>query len=120
MSNITPQKELALIVPILKGKVKDVEQLAASLSSSKSEEYGKSQMGLGIEKESWFLASSVQGDYVIVYIASNDVSKSMSKLISSKEPFDLWIKNEVGKITGVDWNNPPSMALPKQILRYGP
>jgi hypothetical protein len=115
--NAGTQQELVLIVPILKGRVGDVKRLAAALSSSKSREFEESQKTLGIEKESWFLSGS--GDYVIVHIEGKDVSKSVSDLISSKTPFDLWIKNEVMKVTGVDWNNPPTTPVPQQILRYG-
>ena len=115
--NTGTQQELVLVVPILKGRVGDVRRLAAALTSSKSREFEESQKTLGIEKESWFLSSS--GDCVIVYIEGKDVSKSVTDLISSKAPFDLWIKNEVMKVTGVDWNDPPTSPVPQLILRYG-
>jgi hypothetical protein len=114
------QHELVLIVPVLQNKEKEIEELASNLSGSRSKDYEASQDRLGITKEAWFLQKSTKGDYVIVYVEGADVAKSFSELVVSKDPFDLWIKEQVRNLTGVDFNNPPRTELPpKQILRYG-
>lgn len=119
MQTSRSQNELVLVVPVLPDKGKDIKELAAMLSGPKRKEYEISQKRLGIMKEAWFMQKTALGDFVIVYVESSDVAKSLGELISSNDPFDLWIKGEVKKITGVDFNNPPRTELPTQILRYG-
>lgn len=119
MKSEISQTELVLIVPVLEGKGRDIQELASTLSGPKRGEYEISQRNLGITKEAWFMQKSPQGDFVIVYVEGSDVAKSLGKLISSRDAFDDWIKNEVGKITGVDFNNPPRTEPLKEILRYG-
>jgi hypothetical protein len=120
MNEVNPRKkELALLVPLLNTRARDVERLAVSLGGAKSREFTDSQKNLGVDKESWFLASSSERDYVIVYVEGKDVMKSLNDLIGSDTRFDLWIKTQVAGLTGIDWNNPTNLVLPRQILRYG-
>jgi hypothetical protein len=111
--------ELALIVPILPGKTDDVQKLADTLNGPKRKELDKPQKNLKIAKETWFLQRIPQGDFLIVYAERKDVAKSFADLIASKDPFNLWLKDEEKKISGIDLNNPPEGLLPRQLFRYG-
>jgi hypothetical protein len=120
MNEAVPRKkELVLMIPLLKNTVSDAEKLAISLCGAGLRDFAASQGNLGIDKESWFLTGSPERDYVIVYVEGEDMERSLKDLVASDKPYDLWIKNQVTKLTGIDWNNPTSMVLPRQILRYG-
>lgn len=111
--------QLAMTVPILPGKRADLEELAKTVTGPKKKEYDTSEKKLKIDKETWFIESSQQGDSWIFYAEGKNIEKSLGDWIVSKEPFDMWLKEKIKNITGIDYNNPPPGALPKQILKYG-
>jgi hypothetical protein len=113
-----PLTELALEFPILPGMTDRVERFAAELVGPRSGDFSRSQQSLGVRKERWFLNRTLRGDSVIVYLETEDVSRTLALLIASKDPVDLWLKEEVRQFTGVDFSTSPSIALPKPLLRY--
>ena len=113
-----PRTELALVFPILSGMAEEVERLAAELTGPKAEEFGRSQRGIGIRGESWFLNKTPQGDSVTVYLEGEDLLRSLRSLIASETPTDRWLKSEVKRVTGVDFGSSPQLSLPRRILRY--
>ncbi len=110
--------ELAFTLPVMPGKKAALEELAKSVSGPKRKEYDTSEKKLKIDRETWFVENSPQGDTWILYAEGKDLEKSFAKWVASKEPFDLWFKEQVRTISGVDFNNPPPGELPKQLLRY--
>lgn len=68
-------------------------------------------------KERDFLQSTPMGDMVVIYLESKDMNKTFSEFAASKDPFDVWFKEELKKITGVDLNQ-PSGPLPGLMLTY--
>jgi hypothetical protein len=110
--------ELALVFPILPGMTAQVERLAAELGGPRESEFRQSQHSLGVRKERWFLNQTPVGDSVIVYLEAEDVTRVLGGLVSSRTPLDLWLKAEVGRVTGIDFGKPPQFRLPRRILRY--
>lgn len=113
-----PLTELALEFPILPGMVDRVERFAAELSGPRYSDFSRSQRNLGVRKESWFLNRTPRGDSVIVYIETEDVSRTLGHLVASRDPVDLWLKEEVRRFTGIDFSESPSIVLPRTLLRY--
>ncbi len=113
-----PLTELALTFPVLPGKDERVERLATDLNGPKVAEFRRSQQGLGILKESWFLNRTPLGISVTIYLEATDVARALGTLIASQDPIDLWLKAEVQWITGIDFNAASPLSLPKQLLRY--
>lgn len=73
----------------------------------------------GGTKESWFLESGPSGDRCIVYWEADPPLHPMEAFVTARHPFDMWLKAELHKVTGVDFNNPPPMEFPKQVFRLG-
>ena len=46
------------------------------------------------------------GDMGIVLLEADDVVASNNKFAASKEPYDVWFKQQLKPITGLDWNQP--------------
>jgi len=44
--------------------------------------------------------------------------KSLQQFAQSRDDFDLWFKQRMFEITGVDLNNPPPGPLSEQLSRY--
>ncbi len=111
-------KPLAFAFPILAGKTEALRKFAKPLSGPKSKEFDAFQKRFKTDKETWFLQSSPQGDMVIVYFESKDPVKVMGDFVASKHPFDVWYKDEVKEISGVDMNKPSGEPLPEQVFKY--
>jgi hypothetical protein len=78
-----------------------------------------SQKTFKIRRETWFLTSTAQGDFLVFYAEGDDIIKSFQDWVLSDDPFEKWVKAEMKGISGVDPDVPSDAPLPKQLLRYG-
>ena len=109
---------LAMAIPILPGKTEEVRKMFKTIKEEKWREYDTSQRQAGIKRERDFLQPTPAGDFVIMYMESDDFNKTFTEFGMSKDPFDVWIREEVKKTTGFDFSQPPSGPLPEQLLQY--
>ena len=109
--------ELALTLPVLQGKRGDLEELARVVLVQRKKEYEESRRRLKIDRESWFFECTVQGDAWVLYEEGKNVGDSFASWVASAEPFDVWLKQQIREITGIDFSgpipNPPSIRLLK-------
>jgi hypothetical protein len=70
-----------------------------------------------VTKESWFLQETPHGDFLIVYYHAPDLEAVHKGLAVSTEPFDVWFREQVLDITGLDIST-PMPSLPAQILSW--
>ena len=108
---------VGLAVPVLPGKESQARQFGASIKQKKND-WEKSEKRLGMSKEAWFLQQSPQGSMLIVYIEANDVGKVFTGFAQSRDPFDVWFKDQVKAISGVDLNQPAGPP-PELLFSYG-
>ena len=111
--------EVVLPVPILPGKRAAFEEVCKAMSGPRRAEAAQALKSHGTTKESWFLESGPGGDRCIVYYESGDPMGALQRFASSKQPFDLWLKERIKEVTGIDFNHPPSIELPRQLYREG-
>jgi hypothetical protein len=108
---------VGLALPVLPGKEAQARQFGLSIKQKKND-FEKSEKRLRIKKEAWFLQQSPQGSMLIVYIEANDVGKVFTDFAQSRDPFDVWFKDEAKAISGVDLNQPAGPP-PELLLSYG-
>ena len=108
---------ICLVVPVILGKEDDVRAFYEEVEARK-EEYDESEQRLGITKEVAWLAPVEGGSATVIYIESDDFEQAFSKFVQSQEGFDLWFKQRVLDVSGLDLNNPPEMALPEVLSVY--
>jgi hypothetical protein len=108
---------ICLVVPVIPGKEDDVRAFYEEVEARK-EEYDESEQRLGITKEVAWLAPVEGGSATVIYIESDDFEQAFSKFVQSHEGFDLWFKQRVLDVSGLDLNNPPEMALPEVLSVY--
>lgn len=70
-----------------------------------------------VTKESWFMQETPMGDFLIVYYHSPDPERVHAALAVSQEPFDIWFREQILDLTGIDIST-PLPGLPKQILAW--
>ena len=83
------------------------------------DEFDATEKRQGISKEFWSLAKSPQGSMVLVYIEGQDMGKIFTNFAHSKDPFDIWLKEQVKEVSGVDLNTPLPGTMPENLMIYG-
>lgn len=111
--------EVAFTVPILPGKRAALEELCHTLQGTKANDVAEMLRRHGGTKETWFIEGRPSGDVCIVYWEAPDPARPMREFVTSRHPFDLWLKAQLHEISGVDLNVPPPMEFPTQVFRTG-
>ena len=107
--------ENAFFVPLLPGKSDAARFFAQTMSGPRRAELDQAQTT--VTKESWFLQQTPLGDFLIVYYVSPNPKEVHEALAISQEPFDVWFREQVLELTGIDIST-PLPGLPEQILAW--
>jgi hypothetical protein len=105
-------------LPILPGKTEAARTFQRALDGSRKGEYGESERNIGITKELWFLQQTPNGDLFVAYLESADPDRALGMFSQSREPFEVWFKEQLAIITGMDMNNPPPGPLSELLSHY--
>jgi hypothetical protein len=109
---------VCLVVPVQEGKSDAARALMRELEGPRSAEYDRSQRALRTAKEVWFLAPGPDGDLLVAYAEIADFERAMTDFVHSREEFDVWFKERLADVTGVDFNDPPEIELPELLSAY--
>lgn len=108
-------KTFCAAFPILPGRTEAVREMAKAVMGPRRSEYSEALRREGVVHESWFLQKTPQGDVIITYFEADDVQKAFEIQAKSKEPFDVWFKQQVKSVTGFDLEQPSSEPPPEEI-----
>ena len=99
---------LAFVAPLQPGKTDAARAFGKEAFENRKEEFTKSRRNLGGQGELVFLNSTPEGDVLVVYIEGDDPAELNRKFAASREPFDVWFKDECRKIFPdfIDFNVP--------------
>ncbi|XES78578.1 MAG: hypothetical protein ACBZ72_06820 [Candidatus Bathyarchaeia archaeon] len=111
-------ESVVMAIPILPGKTQETQKYFEDLKAEKWQEFCQSEERAGIVKERDFLQITPNGDIVLMYVEAEDLSKAFAQFAASQNPFDLYIKSELKKLTGLDLGQSISEALPQLLLAY--
>ena len=109
-----------LLFPIRKDATDDLEKFAARITGPDAALFDRSQRRAGISKEYWFLHDTPAGKLVVFYVEADDVAKALGTFVASQEPDDLMLKDQVGKLTGIDMARVPTASFPRLLMEYAP
>ena len=109
-----PKTEAAIVFPLLPGRRLALEQFVRELVEKHQEAHDHSHRT--VLSESWFLQPTPQGDIVIVYLESPDPTEVFAELAVSKDPFEVWFREQVFALSGMDLTLLPPFCLPTRIL----
>ena len=110
---------ICVVFPLLPGKTEEARAFQRELDTARKAEYDRSERAIGITKEHWFIASVPSGDQLVVYMESADFTRALGMFSQSQEPFDVWFKQRLAEVSGVDLGNlPPDMQLPELVSSY--
>ena len=69
-------------------------------------------------EEAWFLQQTDDGEIVIAVLAADDPERAARTYAESSEPFDLWFKQRVIEVSGVDPSRTPLGPPSEQIFDF--
>jgi hypothetical protein len=87
-------------------------------SIARADDYAESEQRIGIEKELWFTSSVGEQELLVAYMEARDFASALAQFSGSRDPFDLWFKEQLATATGLDLNDPPEMQLPELVSHY--
>ena len=109
---------IASAFPILPGKREQWKRFSQEMAGPHHSEYKASRSRLGITREVAYFQQTPQGDLAIVYIEAKNIARVFEGLGSSQEPFDVWFREQVKQIHGVDFSEPLPGPLPEAIVDW--
>ena len=106
---------IAFAAPFLPGKTDADREVMASFSGGERRaDFEASRKRAGITRESVWIQSTPNGDVAVVVIEADDIAAAMGALGSSDEPFDVWFRDHIMDVHGMDISQPsepPELAL---------
>ena len=104
--------------PVLAGKVNAARQLAAECAGPRREDFAASQKRLGVTREQWFLQHEPDGQRLLVWFEADDLEHVFSSFATSTDPGDVWFKEQIRDITGLDLSAPLDAPPPEMIFDW--
>ena len=106
---------MAFAAPLLPGKTDaDRASLESCWHGERKADHEASRRRHGITREAVWIQSTPGGDVAVVLIEADDLQAAMGGLGSSDEPFDVWFREHVKDVHGMDLAEggpPPELAL---------
>lgn len=93
---------IVLTFPILAGKVEAWRRFCQELSGSRRLPYLASRQQMGITREQLALVETAFGSTAVTTLEAPDVAQSLGKIIASGLPFDVWYRERIQELHGVN------------------
>lgn len=108
---------IVLTFPILAGKVEAWRRFCQELSGSRLNQYESSRQRLGITHERMALMESSYGATAVTTIEASDAAQALGQLITSDRSFDVWYRERLRELHGIDLSGyekyAQSVSLPR-------
>jgi len=108
----------ASVFPILPGKTEQWKRFCQEMVGPRRSEYEASNKRLGITRDFAALQQTPQGDVTVVYLEAQDIPRVFEGYASSQEPFDVWYREQLKDIHGVDFSQPLPGPLPEVFIDW--
>ena len=109
---------ICLTIPVTGGQGEAARSFMGELEGSRRDAYAESEQRIGIEKELWFISDLGEQELLVAYMESGDFGSAFEQFVASRDPFDLWFKEQLANVTGLDLNDPPQLHLPELLSHY--
>ena len=107
---------IAMVLPILPGKLEAWRRFCAEFQGARREEYVASRRRMAVTTERADYQQTPQGDLAVVYFEATDIGQVLEAFGSSQEPFDVWFREQVVDVHGVDLSQPLPGPLPELVV----
>ncbi len=93
---------IVLTFPILDGKVEAWRRFCQELCGFRRKPYEASRQQLGITCERLALVETAFGATAVTTLEAPDVAQALGQIISSELPFDVWYRDKLLELHGVN------------------
>ncbi len=93
---------IVLTLPIVASKVEAWRRFCQEMSGSRLEMYEASRRRLGITRERLALVDTAFGAATVITLEARDVGQALGQIVSSSLPFDLWYREQMQGLYGVN------------------
>jgi len=93
---------IVLTFPILAGKVEAWRRFCQELSGFRRQPYEDSRKLLGITRERMALVETAFGATAVTTLEAPDVDHALGQIIASLLPFDIWYRERLQELHGVN------------------
>ena len=107
---------IVLTFPILSGKVEAWRRFCQELSGSRRQPYETSRQRMGITYERLALVETTFGATAVTTLEAPDVDWALGQIIASELPFDIWYRERLLKLHGINLAGYKQFAQPTPIL----
>jgi hypothetical protein len=112
-------EQLCLALPVQPGKTQALREFVQTITESRWGEYEEAQKRYRVQKAIWCLQRSPHGDQFLAYNEGEDLARLFSEFAVSTNPFDVWFRQNLLEMTGVDFSQFEPSMLPELLLKYG-
>ena len=106
---------IVLTFPILDGKVEAWRRFCQELSGSRQQLYEASRQRLGVTCERLALVDTAFGATSVTTLEAPDIAQALGQIISSDLPFDVWYRDRLQELHGVNLAGYEQFALPTPL-----
>jgi hypothetical protein len=106
---------IILTFPILAGKVEAWRRFCQELAGSRRKPYEASRKRLGITCERMALVETAFGSTAVTTLEAPDVDRALGQIIASNLSFDVWYRERLQKLHGIDLVGYEQFAQPTSL-----
>ncbi len=103
---------IVLTFPILAGKVEAWRRFCQELAGSQQQPYETSRQQLGITRERLALVETTFGSTAVTTLEASDVAQALGQIIRSDLPFDMWYREQLLELHGINLSGYEQFAHP--------
>jgi hypothetical protein len=107
--------DLAIALPCVPGGAQRLRQLAAECAGARRDEFADFHRRVGLDREHWYIQQTPQGELLLLTM-HGDPEGALRKLAGSDHPFDVWFREQVRAVHGVDLSQPLPAPPPEPVF----
>ncbi len=101
---------LAFTAPVLPGKLDAWKEFHDQLDGLRRWDFEDQQRRLGLVRHRVWLQETSEGPVALVVQEGEDPERARAILASSTHAFDVWFKEQVMELHGIDLSEPPDVS----------
>lgn len=114
---------IVLTFPILDGKIEAWRRFCQELSGSRLQMYLSSRRRMGITHEQLALVETAFGAMAVTTLEAPNIAQAFGKIIASHLPFDIWYRERLQELHGINLVGyeqfaQPALLLPNQEVHF--
>jgi hypothetical protein len=106
---------IVLTFPILDGKVEAWRRFTQELCGFRRESFEASRQLLGVRRERLALVETTFGATAVTTLEAPDVAQALGQIINSILPFDVWYRDKLLELHGVNLAGYEQFAQPMPL-----